>query len=146
MDHVVLNDMHLSAVPLLHGVGIQLFEVLMISVDKQCRHRQTSENGSRIRFVCCRKAADADISADDQIVIPGVLVFVLVKIAYNFSNIKGAMGIACNDNAHSQRLLSCSLFLFSKVSQNIIRKFCPLSLPLLSLLAETQTTPHYSRK
>ena len=146
MDHVVLNDMHLSAVPLLHDVGIQLFEVLMISVDKQYRHRQTSENGSRIRFVCCGKAADADISADDQIVIPGVLVFVLVKIAYNFFNIKGAMGIACNDNAHSQRLLSCSLFLFSKVSQNIIRKFCPLSLPLLSFLAETQTTPHYSRK
>lgn len=44
MDDITLNKMYFSAIPDFYRVGIELFEIFVVSVNEQNGHRQVSQN------------------------------------------------------------------------------------------------------
>lgn len=65
--------MHLSAVPLLHGIFIQSIKVFMITVYEQNRKRQGFQT-VELRIVTLVTVPDtAEIAADDHVIVLGQL-------------------------------------------------------------------------
>mgnify|MGYP000475820263 CR=1 FL=1 len=106
MDDITLNKMYFSAIPDFYRVGIELFEIFVVSVNEQNGHRQVSQNIPRFCFITCHETTDTDISADDQIVIPAEFFFTSFEEIYYFSKIESSMGVPSNINTHRLFLLS----------------------------------------
>lgn len=105
MDDITLNKMYFSAIPGFYCVGIELFEIFVVSVNEQNCHRQVSQNIPRFCFITCHETTDTDISADDQIVIPVEFFFTSFEEIYYFSKIESSMGVPGNINTHRLFLL-----------------------------------------